>query len=1147
MKFYKFLIFLLIVIGTIGYSKPRVTFNSNNVIHYAPNGPNAPVLKFKFLDANNISSIFWNTGVFDQDPRTTNTPGFTWPKGSGKNACFTAGLSIGCYIVNNAGVPTLAECMASYKGEYVNGAVKYVNNLPTIDNDPKFRMYYIKAGDNSANNPDYNDWSLMIPYGAPYEDVNHNGQWDPGIDVPGQKNAGQTIFQVLTDADSSARNAGEGFGGGITSPLMYAEIHFTAWAYNTPGLEDLQFVNWVVINKGVKTWDSTFTGVVVDSDLGDANDDYIGCDTTNKLNLGYCYNGTASDAVYGSPPPAFGMDYFKSPIIKTPGFPNDTLGLTSFTFFTNTSVSPPPCESDPNGEPFPAYLNLKGVKKDGSPFLDPTQSPPVQTKFCYTGDPESGNGWTEFKGCIQNCGGLTGTQLTVNPVGDRRFIFASGRTTFKFNPGDTQNIVLGQFVAKGTSNKNSVTVLKRLAKTAKLIYLSNFNVTPPPPPPQVSSSFTPLANGQCNISLNWGTASESYRYWDSIFFQGVDSNIYTFQGYEVYEINKNFNGSFPDFSKPETIDLRALQLIDSYDIIDGWGVVVDTFSTGAFVNGTEQYGVYSIVPPYKLTTGADFPELGIKRGITMTQTRFPENYGGISNFIYGQDYQFAVVAYGISKSNHLKRGFRVIRNSVQSQAITVRPIAPPAGSSFTFHNGDTLFTNVRDLSFIPIIRNQNLLQNATYRLTFNTIASNGDTTYKIQRRLNTETSFTTLNDNVIFTGKTNNSADMNALTVDGVLMKMSKIRYPELQGVWDGTKKLGLIKDFVRTIGTDSLQTRQNGWEYYPASHRFVEGSRFKVDQTKPWQSVSMSASYPSGGTYNGLGSLTQATDLKQVKIVFSATNTCWAYRYKEDGDVFDNYNNMVQVPFRVYEVDPKDSTPNPVQLNVGIIDTNVSGLGGWAPSADSLGAKLRVVIFHSAYDTNITSYKYDNGNPVNIYFNQMNMDIDYIWAPKIVNNGPQTFVDGDELWFYPYTISIPYIGGPNYPMYYEFTTTAPIFGDPNVAKNQNDLDKIRVVPNPYYGFSTLDRTTSDKFVTFRNLPLNCTIKIYTLNGDLIRTLVKTNTGNSSTSSTLEWNLQNLERTPIASGIYVALIDAPGIGTKVIKLVIFTSKERINF
>jgi len=1143
MKFYKILILLTIILfSTSGFTKPRVTIQKNpfQFPQYSPD--NLP-LKFIFLNANNVSTIIWNTGVFNQDPRTTNTPGLEWPKGSNKFACFTAGLSIGCYINDS-----IAQCMSSYKGEYVPGAIKYVGGAPVWDGDPKFKQYKVSAGDNALTNPDYANWGLMVPYGAPYDDKNNNGQYDPGIDVPGQKNSGQTIFQVLTDANIANHSATEGFGGGVTAPLLNVEVHYTAWSYTSAGLEDLQFINFVVINKGLNIWKKTYTGIVVDPDLGDPNDDYIGCDTANKLNLGFVYNGKDNDATYGNHPPSFGMDYFKSPIIKKPGLPNDTLGLTSFTFFTNPSTPGPTCENDP-GSPIEAYRDLQGIKKDGTPFMYPLSNPPTRTKFCYTGDPESNTGWTELRGSIKNCGGDTSntTLQTTNPYGDRRFIFCSGRDDFEVNPGDTQNIVLAQFVSRGSNNLNSVTKLKRVAKTAKIIYLSNFNVTPPPPPPVVNTSFTPMTNGLCNINLTWGDVSESYKYWDSVFFFPVDSNIYTFQGYEVYEINRNYTASLPDFTKPESMDLTAMTLVDQFDIVDGIGNLVDTFSTGAFINGQEQFGVFPIVPPYKMNAGPSFPDRGISRGITLNRTNFPFNYGGTSSFIYGQEYQFAVIAYGISKSNNITKGFKVIRNSVGTQILKIRPIAPPAGTIYTFKNGDTLNTNVRDLGMIPIIRNQDIMVAATYRTVLNPLVPNSDTTYNILRKLSGAAVFDTVYRNVLYTQKTSDTSDNAARTLDGVLMKLTKIRYTLAGSSYDATKKIGVIKDLDPTLTSDSLQTRFNGWEFIPPEHQFVTGSKFIYTATRKWQSESMSISYPCSGTYTNLNSKSKAIDLRKIKIVFSNTNTSMAYRYQDAGSINVLYKNMVSVPFRAYEMDFTDSTAYPVQLNVGIVDTGWSALGGWNPSSDSLGAKLRVVIFGTAYDTNIVTYKADAlNNPRNFYTGSTSLDIYYIWAPRLIRDNA-TFSENDEFWIYPYTICVPYRQGPNYPLYYEFTTTAPVFGDPNLAKTQNALDKIRIVPNPYYGFSTLDRSSSDKFVTFRNLPLNCTIKIYTLNGDLIRTLVKTNTGSTFTSSTLEWNLQNVENTPIASGIYVALIDAPGIGTKVLKMAIFTSQERINF
>ncbi len=452
------LILVLILVSTVVSAKPRIILGSPYSM-----GPDAVIIQRVIMNANNISSYFQNTGIFYQNTTSGNSPGFEWPKASGRMACFTAGLSIGCGINGQ-----YAQVMASYKGEYAPGHFKADHSWETTAD---FKMYSVKAGDNGTNNPDYANWYKIVPYGAPYKDINNNHQFDIGVDIPGMPNSGQTIFECMGDGDTTQRSPGEGFGGGITSPLLGAEIHFTAWSYNSPLLADVQFMSWVVINKGAVRWDSTFMGVVVDPDVGDANDDYIGCDTI--LNLGYCYNadnmdGNGSPPTYGANPPAFGMDYFKSPVNRVTG---DTLGLTSFVFFTNTGSSPPPCEADPNGEPVPAYNMLQGMKKDRTPFMDITKVPPKQTKFVYTGNPQTLSGWTEAKGSMQNCNGsTTGTILSTNPSGDRRFIFNSGGLNFKVQPGDTQKIVVGSFIARGSSNLNSVTLLKTLSISAQRAY-----------------------------------------------------------------------------------------------------------------------------------------------------------------------------------------------------------------------------------------------------------------------------------------------------------------------------------------------------------------------------------------------------------------------------------------------------------------------------------------------------------------------------------------------------------------------------------------------------------------------------------------------------------------------------------------------------
>ena len=408
---------------------------------------------------NNIDAGFQNTGIFNQNTESANSPGFMWPLGSGRYAIFTTGLCIGAGINGQ-----YAQSMASYKGEFGPG---YISGGTPITN-ANFKLYKISRGDNATNNPDYANWYLMIPYGAPWIDVNHNGQYDAGVDSIGIRNALQVIFLCMTDGFPDTHSPGEGFGGGITSPLMKSQITWTSWCYDRNDIKDVQFTKWSIINKGTQRWDSVYFSLVCDPDLGDANDDYIGCDTLWKL--GFCYNadnmdGNGSPPSYGAAPPAVGMIFHKSP-----------KGLTSFNFFTNTASAPPPCESDPNGEPIPAYNMMQGLKKDRSNFMNPLTNPPSPTKFVYTGDPETNYGWTESKGSIQNCGGNTGTYISVNPAGDRRFIISSGANNYSVNANDTVTIIASQLIARGTSNKNSVTKLKYLASVAWSVYNSGFSV-----------------------------------------------------------------------------------------------------------------------------------------------------------------------------------------------------------------------------------------------------------------------------------------------------------------------------------------------------------------------------------------------------------------------------------------------------------------------------------------------------------------------------------------------------------------------------------------------------------------------------------------------------------------------------------------------
>jgi hypothetical protein len=119
----------------------------------------------------------------------------------------------------------------------------------------------------------------------------------------------------------------------------------------------------------------------------------------------------------------------------------------------------------------------------------------------------------------------------------------------------------------------------------------------------------------------------------------------------------------------------------------------------------------------------------------------------------------------------------------------------------------------------------------------------------------------------------------------------------------------------------------------------------------------------------------------------------------------------------------------------------------------------------------------------------------------------------------------------------YTFNTTnlAPaIIGDGrnSFSNNKDEIFKrIQAVPNPYYAISEYERNKLDNRVRIINLPTQASIKVYTLDGILIRTIVK----NDAKTNYVDWDLKNNQFVPIASGMYILHITLPGIGETTLK------------
>jgi flagellar hook assembly protein FlgD len=100
--------------------------------------------------------------------------------------------------------------------------------------------------------------------------------------------------------------------------------------------------------------------------------------------------------------------------------------------------------------------------------------------------------------------------------------------------------------------------------------------------------------------------------------------------------------------------------------------------------------------------------------------------------------------------------------------------------------------------------------------------------------------------------------------------------------------------------------------------------------------------------------------------------------------------------------------------------------------------------------------------------------------------------------------------------------------GNNETAKSA--LDLINVVPNPYYAYSGYEKNQLDNRVKITNLPTECTIKIYTTSGVLVRTYEK-----ADPSTSLDWDMKNQANITISSGIYIIHVNVPNVGEKIVK------------
>ncbi len=154
-----------------------------------------------------------------------------------------------------------------------------------------------------------------------------------------------------------------------------------------------------------------------------------------------------------------------------------------------------------------------------------------------------------------------------------------------------------------------------------------------------------------------------------------------------------------------------------------------------------------------------------------------------------------------------------------------------------------------------------------------------------------------------------------------------------------------------------------------------------------------------------------------------------------------------------------------------------------------------------------IVNYPYDSTNDLTtlafpFYYSWMFGFDDLVFDPTI----------GDV-----YSIDGPLMNGPG-----DVFAFSVLGDDISDARARAALKDIRVVPDPYYAYaSQWEVDQGESVLQFQNLPEECTVRIYTLTGDLVRVLE-----NTSGTGTVEWNLLTESQRLVASGIYIYHVES---------------------
>ncbi|MFK7905684.1 MAG: hypothetical protein AB8B69_11190, partial [Chitinophagales bacterium] len=377
------------------------------------------------LDINNVRAKFWASGSMWFDP-VTGRPNYEIPKGEDHHSLFAFDLWMGAidefeqkrldwqayagefvanaYFpgpLNNSGYTDLSTCEHYDRVWKINKSAIDSFRLGLLVEIPKDILEWPAKGNPHISFSPQKDL-------APFVDLNKDQIYSPlegdYPDILGD----QALWWVFND---------NGHGEYLGFLPLQMEVQVMAYAYNSsPKLQNHTFYKYTFTNRGYGRLDDIMLGLHIDADLGQFDDDYVGCDTLR--NLAIAYNGDMQDGDYGEDIPIAGIK-----LLQGPQKSDDTYS-DMYTFWYRGS------DFTHWGRPShkqAACYGLWGLSQNGTMMTyggHGTGQGTTPTLFMYPSDPTDEDGWSE---CSEN-----------NPPADRTMFMGVG--PFSIEPNQQKEL-----------------------------------------------------------------------------------------------------------------------------------------------------------------------------------------------------------------------------------------------------------------------------------------------------------------------------------------------------------------------------------------------------------------------------------------------------------------------------------------------------------------------------------------------------------------------------------------------------------------------------------------------------------------------------------------------------------------------------------